>query len=375
MTSMLYADHAATTPMRPGVAEAMAPWLGEEFGNPSGVHAVSRRAKNALEDSRERVAGALECRPTEVVFTSGGTEADNLAVKGVALAGGRRGGLVSVATEHEAVLESARFLGRWGVPVRMVGVDALGRIDLEEVAAAVDYDTAVVSVMWANNETGVIHPVARIAELVKARHPGVVFHTDAVQAAVSEAVTAVDVDLLALAGHKLGGPKGVGVLVVRDGTRLEPVLHGGGQELGRRSGTHNVAGAVGMAQALESAAKDRERFRADVGEARRRFETAVMSARAGVEVNAPYDSRLEQHSHLRIPGIRNETVLIRLDSLGVAASAGSACQSGAASPSHVLSAMGMTPQTSRECLRFSFGWDTRPEDGDRLAAAVLQAVG
>lgn len=371
---MLYVDHAATTPMRPEVAEAMRPYEGDMFGNPSGVHGIARRAKDALEEARERVAQLLGCEPLEVVFTGGGTESDNLAVKGAALASGRRGGVVTVATEHEAVLQSAEFLSRLGCPVTIVDVDENGLVAPEAVAAVVTGETAVVSVMWANNETGVIQPVSEVAAAVRRVSGSVVVHTDAVQAAVSEDVTADGLDLLTIAGHKLGGPKGVGALIVRSGVPLEPVIHGGGQELGRRSGTHNVAGAVGLATALESAVADRDRFRRDVGEARRRFEERLTSKLADVVINAPEDRRLVQHSHVHIPGIRNETVLIRLDRAGVAASAGSACQSGASSPSHVLTAMGMTPEQARECLRFSFGWTTRPEDGDELADAVVAAV-
>jgi len=374
MIPMLYVDHAATTPMRPEVAEAMRPYEGDMFGNPSGVHGIARRAKDALEEARERVAQLLGCEPLEVVFTGGGTESDNLAVKGAALASGRRGGVVTVATEHEAVLQSAEFLSRLGCPVTIVDVDENGLVAPEAVAAAVTDETAVVSVMWANNETGVIQPVSEVAAAVRRVSGSVVVHTDAVQAAVSEDVTADGLDLLTIAGHKLGGPKGVGALIVRSGVPLEPVIHGGGQELGRRSGTHNVAGAVGLATALESAVADRDRFRRDVGEARRRFEERLTSKLADVVINAPEDRRLVQHSHVHIPGIRNETVLIRLDRAGVAASAGSACQSGASSPSHVLTAMGMTPEQARECLRFSFGWTTRPEDGDELADAVVAAV-
>lgn len=374
MMPMLYVDHAATTPMRPEVAGAMRPFQDEIFGNPSGVHEISRRAKDALEEARERIAHVLGCAPLEVVFTGGGTESDNLAVKGAALASSRRGGVVTVATEHEAVLRSAEFLERLGCPVTIVGVDEWGVVDPEAVAAAVTDETAVVSVMWANNETGVVQPVAEVAAAVREASGKAVVHTDAVQAAVSEEVTAAEVDLLTVAAHKLGGPKGVGALVVRSGIPLEPVVHGGGQELGRRSGTHNVAGAVGLATALELAVADRDRFRRDVGEARRRFEERLAEKVLGVVINAPKDRRLVQHSHVRIPGIRNETVLIRLDRAGVAASAGSACQSGASSPSHVLTAMGLTPQQSRECLRFSFGWTTRPEDGDELADAVVAAV-
>lgn len=371
---MLYVDHAATTPMRPEVLEAMQPFGADLFGNPSGVHGISRRAKDALEEARERVAAVLQCEPLEVVFTGGGTEADNLAIKGAALASGHRGGVVTVATEHEAVLESVEFVSRMGCPVAVLGVDRWGLVDPEAVAAEMTDETRLVSVMWANNETGVIQPVAEVADAVRRVSDSVLIHTDAVQAVISEEVTFDRFDLLTVAGHKLGGPKGIGALIVRNGVPLEPVVHGGGQELGRRSGTHNVAGAVGLAAALEAAAADRERFRRDVGEARRRFEERLTNKLPDVVINAPLDRRLVQHSHVRIPGIRNETVLIRLDRAGVAASAGSACQSGASSPSHVLMAMGLSPEEARECLRFSFGWTTRPRDGDDLADALVSAA-
>ena len=368
---MLYLDHAATTPMRPGVWEAMTPYATDLFGNPSGSHGTSRRAKNDLEEARERVAAHLGCAPAEIVFTGGGTEADNLAVKGPALAAGK-GGVVTVATEHEAVLESAEFLRRLGHPVTVVGVDRFGRVDPAEVAAAVGPETAVVSVMAANNETGTLQPVAEVAAAVKAANPKVVVHTDAVQAfMLGVDVADLGVDLLTLAAHKFGGPKGVGVLYVRQGVALEPVLHGGGQEMGRRSGTVNVAGAVGMAAAMAAAADDRDRFAVDVAEARRRFEAALVGT---AERTVPAEHTLVQHSHLRFPGVRNETLLVRLDRRGVAAAAGSACQSGATTPSHVLLAMGYTADEARECLRFTFGWTTRPEDGDAAAALVLDAL-
>lgn len=373
----IYLDHAATTPLRPGVWEAMRPYAEEVYGNPSGSHAVARRAKDALEEARERAAAILGCAPLEVVFTGGGTEADNLAVVGASLAGGRREGVVTVATEHEAVLQAAHFVERLGARVTVVGVDRWGRVDPEKAAAAVDDDTAVVSVMTANNETGVCQPVREVAEAVRAVNPRVAVHTDAVQAFVSEEleVDGLGVDLLSLAAHKLGGPKGVGLLYVREGVALEPVLHGGGQELGRRSGTHNLMGVVGMVTAMEAAAADRARFRRVVGEARDRFERALWEALPDLEVNAPPGLRLVQHSHLRIPGVRNETLLVNLDRVGVAASAGSSCQSGAATVSHVLTAMGMPAAVARECLRFSFGWNSTAGEAEEAAARVAEAVG
>src|SRR5690606_22672043 len=281
---MLYVDHAATTPMRPEVLEAMQPFGADLFGNPSGVHGISRRAKDALEEARERVAAVLQCEPLEVVFTGGGTEADNLAIKGAALASGHRGGVVTVATEHEAVLESVEFVSRMGCPVAVLGVDRWGLVDPEAVAAEMTDETRLVSVMWANNETGVIQPVAEVADAVRRVSDSVLIHTDAVQAVISQEVAFDRFDLLTVAGHKLGGPRGSGALIVRNGVPLEPVVHGGGQELGRRSGTHNVAGAVGLAAALEAAVADRERFRRGVGEARRRFEERLTNKRPDVVI-------------------------------------------------------------------------------------------
>jgi cysteine desulfurase len=370
---MLYLDHAATTVVRPRVREAMAPYLDADYGNPSGIHRVSQRAKNALEEARERAAALLGAeRPLEIVFTGGGTEADNLGVAGPVLAGDARLGVVTSATEHEAVLETARFLGRLGHPVEILPVDHLGRVSPDDVAEVVTSDTAVVSVMAANNETGVLQPVRKIAEAARSANPDVVIHTDAVQAFIAEDITVAETsaDLIALASHKLGGPKGVGLLYVRNGVELEPVIHGGGQELGRRSGTQNVAGIVGMVAAMEESVEDRADFRERVGTERDNFERKLAELLHEVTLNAPRDGRLPQHSHVRIPGVAAETLLIRLDHAGVAAAAGSACQSGAIEMSHVLTAMGMTEQAAAECVRFSFGWVTQPGDGIRAADAV-----
>ncbi|MGH8935845.1 MAG: cysteine desulfurase family protein [Acidimicrobiia bacterium] len=376
MQAVLYLDHAATTPLRPEARAAMEPFAEDLFGNPSGVHEVSRRAKNAIEEARERAAALLGGRPGEIVFTSGGTESDNAALKGTALRGGRRGGVVTTAVEHEAVLESARFLESLGCPVTIVGVNRYGQAEPDEMGAAVTPETALVSVMSANNETGARQPTRKVAEAARAVHPEVVVHTDAVQVFVSEDVKVdeLGVDLLSLAAHKFGGPKGVGLLYVREGLELEPVLHGGGQEGGRRSSTHNVMGIVGMVAAMEAAVDQLQQFRSWVGEARRRFEQRLRTAFPDLVLNGPTDDRLVQHSHLRIPGVLAETLLVRLDQVGLAASAGSACQSGAAQVSHVLAAMGMERVEALECLRFTFGWTTTPEDGDRAAALVVGEV-
>jgi len=371
----LYLDHAATTPLRPEAREAMAPYLGDVFGNPSGIHATSRAAKTALEDARERAAELLGAdHPLDVVFTGGGTESANLGVAGPALVSG--GGVVTSAVEHEAVLETAAFLGRLGRNVTVIGVDAMGLVDPLEVLGAVEPDTAVVSVMTANNETGVRQPIGAISAASTEAHPGVLIHTDAVQAFVSEEITveSLGADLVTLASHKFGGPQGVGLLHVRREVALEPVLHGGGQEIGRRSGTHNVAGILGMVAAMEATAKDRDRFRSDVATARDAFEARLATAVPEVIFTVPAEHRLIQHAHFRVPGVDAETLLIRLDGLGVAAGAGSACHSGAVEASHVLMAMGLDKKAARSSVRISFGWTSRPGDGEVGADAVTECI-
>ena len=373
---MIYLDHAATTPMRPGVWEAMRPYADDVFGNSSGVHEVSRRAKNALEEARERIAIAIGAGPREIVFTSGGTESDNLAIKGASLSSIPRRGVVTVATEHEAVLETTDFLRRLGVPTSVVGVDRDGQVDLPSLVDAVDANTAVVSVMYLNNETGVIQDIAGIASAIEEHEPDVLVHSDAVQAFSSAEIDVDDlgVDLLTITAHKFGGPKGAGLLYVREGTALEPVLHGGGQELGRRSGTHDVASAVGLATAMEAALADRSRFRSQVAQIRDDFEKRVLAAVPDAVVNTPETARSSHHLNVRFPGVRNETLLMRLDRAGVAASAGSACQSGASEVSHVLEAMGLSPGEARESVRFSFGWNSTADEAMDAATIVIDLI-
>ncbi|MBT8215318.1 MAG: cysteine desulfurase [Acidimicrobiia bacterium] len=373
---MLYLDHAATTPMRPEAWNAMES-ARDSFGNPSGVHAVSRTAKNALEEARERAAAALgAARPSEIVFTAGGTEADNLAVAGAALAGGTPSHVVVSAVEHKAVLESASFVERLGARVTRVTVDEDGLVDPNGVVAAVGEETAVVSVMLANNETGARQPVSDIATGVHSINPRTRVHTDAVQAFISEDVDVAElgVDLLSLAAHKFGGPKGIGLLYVRDGVRLEPAVHGGSQEMGRRAGTQNLMGATAMVAAMEATVADRQGFRERVAAARDAFELHLAQAVPGLKVNGPPDRRLVQHSHLGFPGHTSETLLIRFDQSGLAAAAGSACQSGAVEASHVLAAMGMSPTEAAEAIRFSFGWTTVPADAELAAKIVLDVL-
>ena len=359
--------------MRPEAWEAMER-VRETFGNPSGVHEISRSAKNELEETRERAAELIgAARPSEIVFAAGGTEADNLAVVGAALAGGGPTHVVVSAVEHKAVLESAQFVERLGGRASVVSVDRAGVVDPGRVRAAVAEDTALVSVMLANNETGALQPVEEIAAAVHAAHSDTLVHTDAVQAFISEPVDvgALGVDLLSLAAHKFGGPKGVGLLYVRGGVRLEPVLHGGSQEMGRRAGTQNPMGVAGMVAAMEATVADRPSFRERVAAARDTFERQLAAAIPGLRVNGPAD-RLVQHSHLGFPGQRSETLLIRFDRAGLAAAAGSACQSGAVEVSHVLAAMGMRESEAAESVRFSFGWTSRPDDAEAAAKIVIE---
>lgn len=373
---MIYLDHAATTPMRPEVWEAMAPYGSDRFGNPSGVHGVSRTAKNALEDAREEIAALIGARPMEIVFTAGGTESDNLAIKGAVLNSTERRGLVTTAIEHEAVLETADFLKRLGMPVTIVGVDDVARVDPAEVGDAVNEDTAVVSVMMVNNETGTVQDIAATSAAAKQSNRDVLVHTDGVQAFGCETidVDALGLDLFTVSAHKFGGPKGSGILYVREGTALEPVIHGGGQELGRRSGTHDVAAAVGIATAARLALADRERFETEIRATRDRLETSLADAVPDMVVNTPATGRSSHHLNVRFPGVRNETLLMLLDQRGVCASAGSACQSGAATVSHVLEAMGLTPDQARESVRFSLGWTSTPEEIDEAASIVVGIV-
>jgi cysteine desulfurase len=364
-----YLDHAATTPMRPEAVAAMLPFLTEHFGNPSGSHAVARRAKAALEDARDEVAAALGCRPAEVVFTGGGTEADNLAVLGTLA---RRGGrAVCSAVEHHAVLHSVEAAGG-----STFGVDGDGIVDLDALAEALGDDTAVVSVMLANNEVGTVQPLAEVVGLVQRLAPAAVVHTDAVQAFpwLDVAALAATADLVAVSAHKFGGPKGVGALVVRDRARVAPILHGGGQEQDRRSGTHNLAGIVGMAAAMGATVAARRGEVERVAALRDRLADGILAAVEGAVETGRRSGKIAGNCHLRLPGVESEALLFLLDEAGVCASAGSACASGALEPSHVLSAMGVPAGEARGALRLSLGPTSTGDDVDLALKVVPEAV-
>jgi cysteine desulfurase len=372
-----YLDHAATSPTRPETVAAMLPWLEGHFGNPSGSHSVARAARTAVDEARDLLAELLGAPPGGIVFTSGGTEADNLAVLGALRARARRGigpgVVVTSPVEHEAVLGA---VARSGAEVRWAPVDGDGVVDLERLAPLLGRDVAVVSVMLVNNETGVVQPVGDIVELVRRRAPGAVVHTDAVQAPVWLDVreAAAGVDLLSVSAHKFGGPQGVGALAVAEGVEVDAIVGGGGQERQRRPGTHNVAGIVGMAAAAEATAAERPEVVAAVGPRRDRLVDGLLATVGGTAETAARDLKVPGHAHVCIEGIESEALLVLLDDAGVCASAGSACASGAMEPSHVLLAMGLSRDRALGSLRMTLGPATTDAEVEAALAAVPAAV-
>lgn len=365
-----YLDNAATTPMRAAAVEAMLPFLGERFANPSGSHRLARDARRAVDEARDVVAEAIGCAPGEVVFTGGGTEADNAAIRGWLA---RHGGVpLCSAVEHHAVLNVVEQAGGVVVPV-----DAAGRIDLEALAAALDDrpDVSIVSVMAVNNEVGTMQPLADVSRLVRRLRPGVPIHTDAVQAVSWLDLRSLwtEVDLLSLSAHKFGGPKGVGVLAIRAGTDLAPLLQGGGQERDRRSGTHNVAGIVALAEALRLTDEGRGNEGERIAGLRAALVDGVRAA-GGVTETVPTEFAAAGIVHLRFAGVENEALLFLLDEAGVCASAASACASGAMEPSHVLAAMGVARDDAAGALRLSLGHATTEADIDHAVTAITAAL-
>ena len=356
MPDPIYLDHAATTPVRAEVVEAMAPFYGARFGNPSSTHRWGREARTALDEARERVAACLGAASDEVCFTSGGTEADNLAILGgwrVRKDSGRVA-VITTPVEHKAVLASVHKAAAEGAQERMLQVDADGLVSLENAREIFEDDVAIVSVMWVNNEIGTIQPIPELAELAKSR--GVIFHTDAVQAFGKVEVDArkVPFDFAAISGHKIGAPKGIGAMYLRRGTALEPLFFGGTQDRGRRPGTENVAYAVGLATACELAIRDREASCAKYKALRDRLEAGILAKVSDARVNGGGAPRAPHVTNITVPGVDGESMLMALDLHGVACSGGSACQSGASGPSHVLAAIGAT-NTPGASIRMSVG--------------------
>lgn len=343
--------------MRPEAVTAMLPFLGEQFGNPTGSHAMARAARTAIEDARDEMATALGCDPGEVVFTGGGTEADNLAI-----ASAPSGRLLASAVEHHAVLRPVEHAGGECIPV-----DADGLVALD----AVEGDAAFMSVMLANNETGVMQSL----EAVRARFPKAVLHTDAIAAFcwVDVAAATRVCDMVSVSAHKFGGPKGVGALVVRDGVKVDPILRGGGQERERRSGTHNVAGVVAMAAAAAATVRERDAVVAKASVQRERLVRELVAV-PGVTITAPHAPHTAGTLHVCIADVESEALLIALDDEGVCASAGSSCASGALEPSHVLAAMGVAKADAKGALRLSLGWSTTDADVERAALALTKSI-
>jgi cysteine desulfurase len=370
----IYLDYNATTPLDPRVLEAMLPYLRESFGNPSSLHWFGQRARAAVEDARSRVASLIGADPAEIVFTASGSESDNMALRGaLAKAGSARRRVVTTSVEHHAVLNTAKALREEGVPVAVAGVSEGGRLDLDDLRAKLDDTTLVASVMLANNETGVLQPVAEAARL--ARERAALVHCDAVQAAGKTPVDvrALDVDLLTLSAHKLYGPKGVGCLYVRRGTPLGPLVRGGAQERNRRAGTENVAGIVGFGAAAslakESLAAEAER----IGALRDRLEERLLKL-PGARRNGG-EPRLANTANVSFEGADAEALVMALDLEGVAVSTGAACAAGGIEPSHVLKAMGLPPERVQSSLRLSLGRTTTEEEVDRAADIIVAVVG
>ena len=374
----VYLDHAATTPVRPEVLEAMLPYLREEaFGNPSSAHRFGRAARAGIEEAKRAVAEAVGVEPNQVVFTSGGTEADNLAVIGGALAARAAGKPFRVAvcaTEHKAVLAAAHAVEHFGGEAIILPVDAQGVVDLAALDAALARGVAVVSVMWVNNEVGTIQPVAEVAR--RCRDAGVSFHSDAVQAfgKVPLALQDVRVTFLTLSGHKIGAPKGIGALIVRDRRAVEALIHGGGQQFGIRPGTENVPGIVALGRAASLAAAEQAAFATRTAARRDELELRLRDLFSDLVVNGGAGPRAPHVLNASFPGTDSEALLMHLDLAGIACSAGSACTTGSVEPSHVLTAMGVPHDLGIAALRFSFGRSSVAEDVAAVAGALPKIV-
>ena len=365
----VYMDHAATTPVRPEVVEAMLPYFSERFGNPSSIYALAREAKEAVEEARGRVAAAIGATPEEVYFTSGGTEADNWAVKGVALRG-KGDHIVTSAIEHHAVLHPCQALEKQGYRVTSLPVDEFGRVEPAAVEEAITDATVLVSVMAANNEIGTIQPIAEIGRVAHDR--GVPFHTDAVQAigAFPVDVDEMGADLLALSAHKFGGPKGVGALYVRKGTRIGTFMDGGAQERGRRAGTENVPGIVGLGCAIELAVAEMPQNAPRLAGMRDRLIRGILDAIPEIRLNGHPTERLPNNVNVAFRYVEGESILLMLDALGIAASTGSACTSASLEPSHVLTSCGLPPEEAHGSLRLTLGSRNTEEDVDYVLSVL-----
>lgn len=371
----IYFDHNATTPVRAEVLQAMLPFFRETFGNPSSVHRFGREAHQALEAARSQVAAAIRAQPEEIVFTGGGTEADNLALQGAAAASAKKGRhVITSRIEHHAVLRACQFLEKQGVAVTYLPVDREGRVSPEDVRKALREETVLISIMAANNETGVLQPIREIGAL--ARERGVIFHTDAIQALgkVPVSVAEIPADLVSVSAHKIYGPKGVGALYIRKGTRVQPLLYGGHHEHGKRAGTENVAGIVGFGKACALAAAELGEEPARLARLRDRLHRAVVDKIEAVSLNGEGAERLPNTLNLSFAYVEGEAIVLGMDMQGVAVATGSACTSGTLEPSHVLTAMGVEAALAQGSIRFSLGRDNASEDVDFAVPALAEVV-
>jgi cysteine desulfurase len=371
----VYLDHCATTPLHPDVLKAMLPFLRDSFGNPSSIHAPGRKAKEAIEEARGRVAALIGANASEIVFTSGGTEANNLAIQGIARARKDCGNhIITSSIEHHAVLKTCQYLERNGFTVTCLPVDHHGIVNPEDVKKALTDKTILVSVMHANNEVGTIEPIDEIGRIVTER--GITFHTDAVQSAgkLPLNVKEMSVDLLSISAHKFYGPKGIGALYIREGIRIDPILYGGEQEKGVRSGTENVASIVGFGTACELANKAVPVLGDKIRKLRDSLQERISTAVPGLTINGHPVSRLPNCLSVSIPGIMGETILRDLDARGIAVSSGSACTSHSVEISHVLSAMGLTKETAQGTVRMSLGIMNTPDEIEYAAASFVEVV-
>lgn len=375
MSKLIYVDNAATTPVTPQVLEAMLPWLTEGYGNPSSIYAKGREAKRAIEAAREKVAAALGASPEEIYFTAGGSESDNWAIKGVARKLAKKGKkhIITTVFEHHAVLHACESLEKEGFEVTYLPVDADGLVSVGQVEDALRDDTALVTIMFANNEIGTIQPIAEIGALCRARK--VLFHTDAVQAVgnIDVNVKELQVDLLSLSGHKIHAPKGVGALYVRKGVIIDNLIDGGGQERGRRAGTENVASIVGLGKAIELAVESYPRNAPRVLAMRERLIDGLLQL-PHTRLNGHRTKRLPGNLNISFVGVEGEALLLMLDNKGIAASSGSACTSGSLDPSHVLLSIGLPHEVAHGSLRISLSESNTDEDVDAILKAVPEVI-
>jgi len=372
---MVYLDNNATTPVDRRVYEAMSPYLFEKFGNPSTLYSIGAEARAAVEEARKRVADLVGAKPDEIVFTGCGSESDNMALKGVAFAHMERGKHIIVSSiEHHAVLNTAAYLEKIGFEVTYLPVDRYGMVDPDDLRRAIRTDTILASIMLANNEIGTIQPIKELCSV--SHEKGVLFHTDAVQAAgkLRIDVEELGVDLLSLSAHKIYGPKGVGALYIRKGTKIHPLIHGGHQERGRRAGTENVAGIVGFGKAAEIALQEMEEEAVRIAELRDRLERGILERIEDVLVNGHPEKRLPNTTNISFRYIEGEAIILKLASRGIYASTGSACSSDTLEPSHVLMAIGLSPEVGHGSVRFSLGKFNTADDVDRTLEVLPEVV-